>query len=138
MQTYERTVVAIPNCENLRGHQFTSDQSREEAAKNGRKGGIASGKARRAKKSMRELAQAMMDSPASGGFAKAAKQMGADLDTDDMTNAAAILAGQMLAAFKGNTNAARFIAELMDDAARTDAVEQDGLSKSLEELGKSL
>lgn len=36
---------------------FTSEQSREEAVKNGKKGGIASGKARRAKKSFREAAQ---------------------------------------------------------------------------------
>lgn len=33
---------------------FTSDQSREEAAKNGRAGGIASGEAKRARKSLRE------------------------------------------------------------------------------------
>lgn len=33
---------------------FTSDQSREEAKKNGRKGGIASGKARRENKLIRE------------------------------------------------------------------------------------
>lgn len=34
---------------------FTSDQDREEAKKNGQKGGVASGKARRLKRSMREL-----------------------------------------------------------------------------------
>lgn len=34
---------------------FTSDQNREEAAKNGRKGGIASGKARRQRKTLREI-----------------------------------------------------------------------------------
>lgn len=40
---------------------FTSLQSREEAVKNGRKGGIASGKAKRKKKDMREMAQAILD-----------------------------------------------------------------------------
>lgn len=39
---------------------FTSDQSREEAARNGRKGGIASGKARRAKKRAEETFIAML------------------------------------------------------------------------------
>jgi len=34
---------------------FTSDQNREEAKKNGRKGGIASGEARRRRKAMREV-----------------------------------------------------------------------------------
>ena len=33
---------------------FTSDQSREEAKKNGRKGGIASGKAKRKKKTLQK------------------------------------------------------------------------------------
>ena len=36
---------------------FTTEQSREKAKKNGRKGGIASGKARREKKTMRQLAE---------------------------------------------------------------------------------
>jgi PBSX family phage terminase large subunit len=40
----------VPNLENL--VPFTSDQDREEAAKNGRKGGIASGEARRKKATM--------------------------------------------------------------------------------------
>ena len=44
----------MANPENIRGHEFTSDQSREEAAKNGRKGGKASGEARRRRKAMRE------------------------------------------------------------------------------------
>ena len=39
---------------------FTSDQSREEAARNGAKGGKASGEARRAKRSMREYAEFLM------------------------------------------------------------------------------
>ena len=33
---------------------FTSDQNREEASKNGKKGGIASGEARRRKKTLKE------------------------------------------------------------------------------------
>lgn len=36
---------------------FTSEQSREEAKKNGKKGGIASGKARLEKKTVREFAE---------------------------------------------------------------------------------
>lgn len=34
---------------------FTSDQNREEAVKNGRKGGIASGEAKRKKKTLKEI-----------------------------------------------------------------------------------
>lgn len=46
---------------------FTSEQSRDEAVKNGRKGGIAAGKARREKKAMRELAQAILSMPVKKG-----------------------------------------------------------------------
>lgn len=44
--------------ENLK--PFTSEQSREEAEKNGKKGGIASGKARRQKKALRETMEEML------------------------------------------------------------------------------
>lgn len=39
---------------------FTSDQSRDEAKKNGKKGGIASGEARRKKKLMREAFEELL------------------------------------------------------------------------------
>ncbi len=50
----------MANEQNLIPHQFTSEQSREEAAKNGRKGGVASGAARRAKKEARETAKRIL------------------------------------------------------------------------------
>lgn len=40
---------------------FTSEQNREEAQKNGRKGGIASGEARRAKKTMKEMLDYLLE-----------------------------------------------------------------------------
>lgn len=42
-------------------HLFTSEQNREEAAKNGRKGGIASGEARRRKKEISKAASDFLD-----------------------------------------------------------------------------
>ena len=50
----------MPNEQNLKGHEFTSDQSREEAARNGRKGGIASGRARRERRRMRDVLEDML------------------------------------------------------------------------------
>lgn len=41
---------------------FTSDQSREEAMKNGKKGGIASGEARRARKTLRAELELLLES----------------------------------------------------------------------------
>lgn len=47
--------------EDIVKHQFTSDQSRTQAAKNGRKGGVASGEARRERKDMRYFAKVVLD-----------------------------------------------------------------------------
>jgi hypothetical protein len=48
----------MANEQNLR--PFTSDQNRDEAAKNGRKGGKASGEARRRRKAMREAFEELL------------------------------------------------------------------------------
>ena len=50
----------MANEQNLK--PFTSDQNREEAAKNGRKGGVASGKARREKADLKKMAQLWFES----------------------------------------------------------------------------
>lgn len=52
----------MANEQNLR--PFTSDQNREEAAKNGRKGGKASGEARRRKREIREMLEEYLAMPA--------------------------------------------------------------------------
>lgn len=44
----------MANEQNLVAHRFTSDQDREKAAINGRKGGKASGESKRRRKAMRE------------------------------------------------------------------------------------
>lgn len=54
----ERSEAQKKTMENL--VMFTSDQSREKAKVNGRKGGIASGKAKREKKNLREAMQEAM------------------------------------------------------------------------------
>ncbi len=46
---------------------FTSDQDREEAKKNGKKGGIASGKARREKATMRKTLEMLLEEKNSKG-----------------------------------------------------------------------
>ena len=49
----------MANEQNLK--PFTSEQSREEAAKNGKKGGVASGKARRDKKNLRQALEMLLE-----------------------------------------------------------------------------
>lgn len=51
----------MANEQNLIPHQFTSNQSREQAAINGRKGGRASGAARRAKRDAKMIAEMVLD-----------------------------------------------------------------------------
>lgn len=55
----------MANKKNLK--PFTSEQSHEEAVKNGRKGGIESGKSRRRTKEMRERLDILLSVPLTGG-----------------------------------------------------------------------
>lgn len=121
---------------NIDKYKFKKGDTRGKAAA-GRKGGIASGQAKRAKKNMKQLAEIMLNSKAQGSAAKAARQFGEDLDDDELTNAAAIIAGQMISAIKGNTNAAKLVLELVNGDS-SNQEEQDELTNSLKELAKSL
>ena len=70
----------MANEKNLR--PFTSDQSHEEAVKNGRKGGIASGKARREKRTIQKILSELLDGEIKDNpqFSKLASKMGIDSD----------------------------------------------------------
>ena len=63
--------------------KFTKDQSREEAKKNGRKGGIQSGIARREKKTVKLLLDEIMESNCSDykAFESLTKQLGLEGET---------------------------------------------------------
>ena len=49
------------NASNIEQYQFTSDQDRQAAAENGRKGGIASGEAKREKKRLKAILTEVLD-----------------------------------------------------------------------------
>lgn len=73
----------MANEENLK--PFTSNQSREEAARNGQKGGIASGYSRRQKKALSDYVKIIAESPASSTAKKKLAKMGiADEDANNM------------------------------------------------------
>lgn len=94
----------MANKQNLK--PFTSDQSREEATKNGRKGGIASGEARRRSKSFKEAAEYVLNQ-----LVDRKDKNGNVLDK--ITGYEAILLGQLDEAIrKHNTKAAKFIADV--------------------------
>jgi hypothetical protein len=94
---------------------FTSEQNREEAKKNGQKGGIASGKARREKKAFKETLEAILSMP---------MQKGKNIDINDIKNFAeikgknitvqdAIMIGQIQKAMKGDTKAAEYVRDTL-------------------------
>lgn len=96
----------MANNENLR--PFTSEQSHEEAVENGRKGGIASGEAKRAKKNLREAMQLLMDADLTGK------------DGKTMTGTEAMAAKAFQQALKGDWKAW----ELVRDTAGQKPVER--------------
>lgn len=79
---------------------LTPVRTKEEAKERGRQGGIASGKARRAKKSMRERAQLLLDCKFTDeAYLEVFKSYG--IKTKGLTMADAMIVGQMLGAITG-------------------------------------
>lgn len=108
-------MVLVANEQNLR--PFTSEQDREEAAKNGRKGGIKSGESRRRKKTMRENLEILLSMPLKKG-------KGADIEkgknlqeftTQNLTVEQAMLLAQIKKALKGDIYAFETIRDLIGE-----------------------
>lgn len=97
---------------------FTSDQSREEAAKNGRKGGIASGKARRQKKTLAEMAKTFAELPVPDNAKRQLEALG--VSKEDAVHQMALIAAMFKAGEKGNVQAAKLIGEWLNPTARED------------------
>ena len=85
---------------------YTSDQNREEAKKNGRKGGVASGKARREKKSLKELALSLLNNELQNDELKARiLNIFPDAKGEDMQIQTAMVVAQISKALKGDSKA---------------------------------
>lgn len=76
------------------------------------KAGKASGRARRAKRTLRQLAGMMLESSAPDKLAAQVTALAPDIDAGEVTTGAVMLAGQVNAAAKGNAQAARYVSEL--------------------------
>lgn len=79
--------------ENLKKGKETRFKTGENAARNGKKGGIASGEAKRAKKSLASLAKSIAQQPAPEKLKGQIQRTGLAIDEEDMTCNAAIVAG---------------------------------------------
>lgn len=86
-------------------------QSKEEAKKRGRAGGIASGKARREKKAMRETLDILLSMPMKdGAYADMESiQSFASIKGKNISVQEAILIAQVQKAMKGDTKAAEYV-----------------------------
>lgn len=92
---------------------YTSDQSHEKAVMNGQKGGVASGEAKREKKSARIMAEAMADSIMKG---KDRKELVNPLTGEPMTMLQGIIYKQFEKAYKnGDTAAFKALTDLLGE-----------------------
>ena len=98
-------------------------RSKSEARDRGRNGGIKSGESRRKKKTMQELAQAMLSCRVTDDALKS-KFESLGFDTNKMTMAEAMIAGQVMEAMK-NPNSFKLLLELVEprDEIKPDVVE---------------
>ena len=69
--------------EDIKPYEFTSDQSRTQAARNGQKGGIASGESKRRKRTLREMVEIFGELGVSDKTRKMMKEL--DIPEDLMT-----------------------------------------------------
>lgn len=125
----------MPNEQNIVPYQFDSNQSREQAAKNGAAGGRASGVSRRRKKSLREAAELYLSLPVADK--RAWNKLARDgVEPEDVDNQMAIIAGLTIKAVKGDAKAAKLLFELLGEQngkPASETVEDDPITKSLKE-----
>lgn len=108
-------------------------KSAEEAREKGRAGGIASGKARRRKRAMREAADLFLSLPVTDRR-KLKKLKAKELDEDDIDQQMAMIAGLVEAAQNGDAACANVIVKLLGEALPV-ADGADELEKAAKILG---
>ena len=117
------------NDENLRPCEY--ELTLEEA----KKGGINSGKARRRKKRLKEIAQMIGEALVKDAGKKQAVKDFTDIEDDELTNDVAVVVRHYQEAAAGNVQSARYLAQLrgeLIDKAEVEAV-VDTRQKEIEE-----
>ena len=106
----------MANEENLKKGELTQFRSGEEAARNGQKGGKASGEARRRKRSLKEAADLFMSLPVTDARVRNKIQR-AGVPLEDIDYQMAVIAGLYGKAKNGDAKAAKLLIELLGDPA---------------------
>lgn len=132
----------VANEKNLENGKLTQFRSGEEAAKNGQKGGIASGAARRRKRSMKEAADYYLSLPETDRRRVNALLRDA-VEPEDIDNQMAVIKGITARAKKGDPQAANVLLKMLgEDKPQNETVRLeeetpvDDLSKALFELSE--
>ena len=123
--------MTVANEENLIPNEERTPSERRE---NARKAGIASGKARRRKRSMKEAADLFLSLPVSDKrkFNKAARRY---VDVEDIDNQMLMIMGLVDAATDGDARAARVVIDMIGESTPREDAEQDQLARAAELLG---
>lgn len=121
----------MANEENLIPNEERTPSERRE---NARKAGIASGKARRRKRSMKEAADLFLSLPVSDKrkFNKAVRRY---VDVEDIDNQMLMIMGLVDAATDGDAGAAKIVIDLLGERTPREDAEQDQLARAAELLG---
>lgn len=116
-------------------------RTKKEARERGRAGGIASGKARRKKASLRKAAERIMKADIPKNLKKQIEKTYGELeDADDMMYTAwvAVMSNEVI---KGNVQAFKALNEMtgfIDEQEEVENAEPDALSKALQEIADKL
>lgn len=111
----------MANEENLKKGKATQFRSGEEAARNGQKGGVASGASRRRRKAMKQTVNTLLGAGLDAGEGEFLEEiikprlLALGIDVEDATYQDVLLAGVMLKAMKGDVRAAEFIRDTVGE-----------------------
>ena len=122
----------MANEKNLENGKATQFRSGEEAARNGQIGGIASGAARRRKRSLKEAADLYLSLPVTDKrvYNKIARD---GVEPEDIDNLMAIISGLAKVAAMGDSKAAKVLFDLLGDTDAGDNTAGDGFVEALRE-----
>ena len=121
----------MANEQNLENGKATQFRSGEEAARNGQLGGIASGAARRRKRSLRDAADLYMSLPVRDGRKRNAL-LRDGLDLKEIDNQMAVIVGLAKAAQAGNAKSAKLLFELLDEGNVNDPAAKNNLLEAIQ------
>ena len=114
-----RRFIGMPRTkqnENMKKGKAKQFITGEKAAESGRRGGIASGKAKRKKKALAEMARAFADLSVNAKQKKQLKEYG--VSPEDMTHQMALVAAMFEAGENGSVKAAALIAEWLAESSK--------------------